>query len=283
MGNCIEGKCDCLDGFSGNLCEKEDLCITSKVTCQNGGICADGSCECLEGFTGNNCEKTDLCITKNINCQNSGICNEGVCECAEGFAGINCEAFDPMKVQFWLNEGLTPLRLYNAGIPLNSLYGKRYQGGLIFYLNPADGYGLVTATSDQSTDIYWGCGTGLNEVSSPPSFLGHPETEEGARIGDGKANTDLILESCTSELKSAAKLCRDLGEEWFFPSRGELDMMCKNLAAKNHGDFASSYYWSSTGRSSKSAWKQAFPQGFQGADFKESHEHVRAVKAFNSF
>lgn len=57
MGNeaLIDGKCQCLDGFSGELCMKEDSCITQDVTCLNDGVCDGGKCECREEWAGKDC------------------------------------------------------------------------------------------------------------------------------------------------------------------------------------------------------------------------------------
>lgn len=76
-------------------------------------------------------------------------CEEG---CENGTSITDCESIDPTEteVQVLLNGGKTPLELVNDGIPLNSLYGKMYEGGFIFYLNTNDGSGMVAATEDQN-------------------------------------------------------------------------------------------------------------------------------------
>ena len=45
-GICLEGNCDCPEGFLGDLCEIKDLCYG--VTCAYDGECMDGSCVCIE-------------------------------------------------------------------------------------------------------------------------------------------------------------------------------------------------------------------------------------------
>ncbi len=89
-----------------------------------------------------------------IICQNGSICNDGTCECPGGYYGSLCEN---ETVQHQLDVGITPIDLVNEGVPLDSLYGKMYVGGIIFYQNTDNGRGLVAATEDQSSGAEWGC------------------------------------------------------------------------------------------------------------------------------
>jgi len=192
------------------------------------------------------------------------------------------ESFDPAQVQTLL-ESNTPMELFEGGIPLDSLYGKMYLSGLIFHLNTTDGTGMVAATDDQSTGAKWGCFgidiVGLNNVDNDPT---EPETEEGARIGDGAANTTAILDMTNgcNEDGIAAKLCRDIGQDWFLPSRGELDLMYVNLHENGHGGFVADFYWSSTEYVGNSGWTMKFDDGRHSDDFKSFMKHVRAARSF---
>lgn len=263
-------------------CEKteETLDNCANIECQNGGTCFDGTCDCPNGFFGINCEIEDLCF--GVTCENGGVCFDGNCNCPVGFIGANCENFDPGRVQFLLNAGNSPKELYEGNVPLDSLYGKMYEGGLIFYLNEAIGEVMIAALTDQGNPS-WACNgldiMGLNNVSSSST---EPETEEGARIGDGYTNTNKILQECTQN--SAAKLCRELGFDWFLPSRSELNLMYINLHTKGHGDL-SDYYWSSTEYDNEKAWRQDFVNGDQNPMFKVNFSNlisVRAVRIFNN-
>jgi len=224
-----------------------------------------------------------------VACENGGTCIDGTCDCPDGTLGTNCQSFDATKVQLLLDSGVRPIDLYDGGIPLSSLYGKTYEGGLIFYLNTNNGTGFVAAQVDQGVAV-WGCAgvdiPGLNNVTElPPSSAG-VETISGTRIGDGKANTDAILAACTGNDESA-RLCRDLGVDWFLPSRGELKLMYTNLHTNGHGNFSTDDnggnswygYWSSTEYDISNAWIQRFDTNVSGHAWKLV-AHVRAAKAF---
>jgi hypothetical protein len=190
-----------------------------------------------------------------------------------------------VSIQDLLDANQTPLALFNAGAILGSLYGKTYEGGLIFFVDTTNAYpfeGLVAAASDQSTDAEWGCsGTNLN--GSDPNVV--PELED---IGDGQANTTAIVNSC-SQSGIAAKLCDDLTlngyNDWFLPSKDELFSMLIQIglgpsgSGPNIGNFADAY-WSSTEESSGTAWELNFTNGIGGTRSKDSSLSVRAVRAF---
>ncbi len=207
---------------------------------------------------------------------------DGIFDCPIGYTGIDCESFDSSEVQFLLDQGITPLELVNGNVPLSALYGKMYAGGLIFYLNTTDGSGMVAAAEDQNEGISvrWGCLK--DEINGA----------DGEGLGTGAQNTMEILAGCTDS-GIAAKICGDLGlngyNDWFLPSKGELNLMWENLADSdgdghisgvNIGGFEGAFYWSSTEIDDQGAWFQFFANGSQNRDSKFNSNRVRAARAF---
>lgn len=198
------------------------------------------------------------------------------------FTSCIVEKYDPSEVEKLLNAGTSPIELYKGGITLEQLYGKSYKGGLIFYVdinNDYDGLeGLVAASNDLESGktIRWGCEAtdikNLNPVGPPANG-----NSTGARIGEGVSNTKAIIAACPS---SAAKSCKELGSEWFLPSRAELHEMYTNLHLKGHGNFKSKRYWSSTILDAFNAWFEHFDTGERYYDTRPSALNVRAIKAF---
>jgi len=268
-------------GLCFTACKKEAADPCDSVVCMNGGTCSEGTCNCLSGFSGANCGTEDLCVTQSVNCLNGGTCVNEACDCPAGYTGVNCESLDLTEIQALLSAGIEPIDLYNSGAPLTALYGKTYKGGLIFHLNTVSGAGLVARNSDIPVSGDWGClgtNTGASNVTSDPPSSGI-ETVNGARVGDGKDNTDSIIAGC-NETTCAAFRCRDLSNVWSLPSRGELYLMYINLYINGVGNFTDGYYWSSTEYNSDKAWGLNFITGAQNEWAKTYNDNVRPIRSF---
>src|SRR5205085_7279722 len=98
--------------------------------------------------------------------------------------------------------------------------GAEYAGGIIFYLDTSGMHGLVCAKTDLSSATDWGC----SGTSIPGA--------DGSLIGAGAQNTHDIVNSCTSSVTYAAKICDNLTlngfNDWFLPSKEELKAMYNN-------------------------------------------------------
>ena len=155
------------------------------------------------------------------------------------------------------------------------LYDVGPGGGYVFYIKPdSEGcHGLEAAPEDQSSEA-WGClGTDINNTSPT--------------IGAGSANTDAILERCSTR-PTAASVARSYTgggfNDWFLPSVGEYKEMYTVLhkVSEPKGNFSTTAsYWSSTQSDFSFAWNWNFLLGTQYNDnFKRGTLKVRAARAF---
>jgi hypothetical protein len=106
--------------------------------------------------------------------------------------------------------------------------------------------------------------------------------------GSGKQNTELIVSALqeTGENAAAAQVTTYYSQggydDWYLPSKDELDFLYKNLKQKNLGGFSGGYYWSSSQYDYRpgNAWCQRFSDGDQDYYEKKTTYSVRAIRAF---
>ena len=151
--------------------------------------------------------------------------------------------------------------------------GDIYQGGIIFYLRGTypDQYGLVCAPNDQGTSVSW----------YSKNYIYYGIT--GTAIGSGKTNTSSLVSILGNDYY-AAKFCDDLVlngfDDWFLPSRDELDLMYTNLKINGFGNFTKMNYWSSSECDYLNAYTQYFDSGLQSCNNKLHSYSIRAVRIF---
>jgi len=158
--------------------------------------------------------------------------------------------------------------------------GKAYKvgdrgpaGGWIFYDkgNNSGGWRYLEAAPKDLGRAEWGC-----YGKSIPGKM-------GCAIGTGKSNTAGIINNCGEEWIAAkiASAYRGGGKnDWFLPSKEELDLMYENLFKHGIGLFAVGNYWSSSEFLANAAWVQDFYGGSQDYPNKDNMYRVRAVRAF---
>jgi hypothetical protein len=159
-------------------------------------------------------------------------------------------------------------------------------GGYVFYENPdyaTDGWRYMEAApagwsggSEDPTKVWGGYGTAV-------------ESGTGTAIGTGSSNTQKIVatfgnaEPYESKTDYAAKLCADYRgggyDDWFLPSKDELNLMYQNLKVQNLGGVSDDVYWSSS-EYNTGAWGQGFSDGYQGYGSRYNDYGVRPVRAF---
>ena len=170
-----------------------------------------------------------------------------------------------------------------------------------------DGVPELDLTFDEyySDDYYQVFGYYRKDASSNNMFVNGKETlgnyskaEEltGTGIGTGKKNTELLVKAMgdktyytmgAKKVVYAAWLCYDLVfngfDDWFLPSKDELNLLYVNLCKKDLGDFDEDSYWSSseTDFSAEYAWRQQFyGAGQQSYGTRDYAHRIRPVRAF---
>ena len=122
----------------------------------------------------------------------------------------------------------------------------------------------------------------------------------GQTLGDGKENTDLILTRCSSGAAVEVRAYRGGGQsDWFLPSIGELNELCKYASDQETGDLKyscqlriwppsrefgktsdSNFYWSSSETSFNTALAQFFGSGNTNYAYKTNSYAFRPIRAF---
>jgi hypothetical protein len=111
-------------------------------------------------------------------------------------------------------------------------------------------------------------------------------------VGYGKRNTQFIIETfkqTAGEWDTAAQKTDELlfneFDDWFLPSKDELNLMYGNLKRRNLGDFGDEWYWSSTEWNvniwGDAAYCQNFKDGqIDGRNKKRNRCYVRPIRQF---
>lgn len=157
--------------------------------------------------------------------------------------------------------------------------GDFHEGGVIFYIDDSGEHGLACDIDDLGFDKEWGC----------PSLISFGA--KGLVIGTGAQNTIDIVTACNDN-KIAAALCDQLvrngNDDWFLPSKDELDALYQHqaiineTAVENNGDpfLNGGRYWSSSHDLDNTVWVQYFNTGQQDGVLKDTKHYVRAIRAF---
>lgn len=185
---------------------------------------------------------------------------------------VNCDIF---------NNPVDPMSKDYVGYPVTvefSVGDLGQAGGYIFYVKDSYSEGwryLESAPEDISRAKIWG--------TKSFTVLG----ADGIAIGTGAQNTIDIIAGDSSN-NTAALACAEYYieynditfDDWFLPSKDELDAMYENLKVTDLGGLEGSTYWSSSESSSQAAWHHYFNEGRQAQAFKNNYRYVRPIRAF---
>jgi hypothetical protein len=149
-------------------------------------------------------------------------------------------------------------------------------GGLIFYDkgNNSNGWRYLEAAPVEA------------EVQAPWTVRSTTVDNTQATIGSGRRNTELIVEKfrqTAGEWDTAAQVADDLVyngfDDWFLPSRDELDQMYGNLKRRNLGEFKDNWYWCSSMEGSSYPYFQNFRDGaINSTSDRSSRRYVRPIR-----
>jgi TolB-like protein len=106
-------------------------------------------------------------------------------------------------------------------------------------------------------------------------------------IGSGKRNSEIIVKFLWDNGQNGAVLlCDELStngfNDWFLPSKGELNLMYMRLKLKGLGNFRQNWYWSSSKDSGRLVWVQTFNDGKQwDSGYRYADDiFIRAIRQF---
>ncbi|GHT72343.1 hypothetical protein FACS189456_0580 [Bacteroidia bacterium] len=154
-------------------------------------------------------------------------------------------------------------------------------GGLIFYDkgNSSNGWRyLEAAPASTESKVAWSTHSSLNNLKGT-----------NIEIGTGKQNTQVIVNYSLNNGVScrAAMVCDNLRsggyDDWFLPSKSELNLMFVYLQEAGIGGFKAESYWSSSiGESwlGTAVWIQHFSNGSQNIERMDYEYSVRAIRQF---
>lgn len=167
---------------------------------------------------------------------------------------------------FIITEDITLYAIYNA------LRIEGPAGGLIFYdAGSTQSWGryLEAWTADESGTYKW--------KTSKTSTAG-----TSTAIGFGYDNTYTAMAGAEHLAAFVVRTANHGGfNDWFLPSKDELNQMYINLKLKDVGGVTDFEYWSSSEYDSEDTWIQLFSNGSQFNRIKLwDSNHVRAVRAF---
>ncbi len=180
-------------------------------------------------------------------------------------------------------------------------------------IGPAGGYIFYDCDADNSTgnaDGLLSSTCGWRYLEAAPADAGggcfgyyRPEKSNikigtGTAIGSGKSNTKALIKAMGTKTYSkssgsatdtyAAKICDDYSvtyhgvvfDDWFLPSKDELNLLYEVLQLNGLGNFSKNAYWSSSEYNQNNSWLQYFYSGYDYCYVRSNRHTIRAIRSF---
>ncbi len=154
--------------------------------------------------------------------------------------------------------------------------GDTNAGGIIFYLDGTGCHGLVAKATDEPGFPRWP----LTALTGGFHTWAFASGIYGGAQNTKKSIAIALVNTSTSQAASITSQPFGGYDDWYLPSKDELDMMYVNLHLQGLGGLNSNIYWSSTEVNAIIAWGQDFGNGSQLGEHKILPGSVRAVRAF---
>ncbi len=175
------------------------------------------------------------------------------------------------RINDMVAQGLGRDGIYEVG----DYYNRNNKKGVVFFVSDGGRHGKILSLD--VTKLKW-C---TEEQCSRKIFVGASSWD------DGKANTDEVVSRSDRNEYQAFVWCRNKGNDWYLPSKRELETIYKNeskinqtLSAKNGEKLIVDWHWSSTEDNENFARYVNMDNGNTYLTNKYYDEYVRAVSAF---
>lgn len=148
--------------------------------------------------------------------------------------------------------------------------GEVFGGGIVFFIDATGLHGLIASPADQQSDVNWG-------------YFENQVGAGGRVIGTGPLNTEKIAKASKAR-DIAGYICYNLVlngyDDWYLPSKDELNVLYQNLKINHIGNLGDKRYWSSSETDFNNAWLQNFKTGEIIENHVNKPASVRAIRSF---
>ncbi|MFY9309338.1 MAG: DUF1566 domain-containing protein [Bacteroidia bacterium] len=155
--------------------------------------------------------------------------------------------------------------------PAPIIIGQTYGGGTVFYLDNTGKHGLTVTAINVGATFPWGSADMIATQAT------------GTAVGSGPENTIAIVNTLGQGAYAASicdRLVVDGYDDWYLPSKDELQLMYQQKADGKLKGITGDFYWSSTEVSENAAVSLSFSTGANGSTSKQGNYNVCAVRAF---